>query len=93
MSNTPRHLLDREPKYALVVWGWDGESDDIRVGQMGCLAFVDIEPAEANGAMLLMREDADFCKPRQPQRVDHYVIHWMKNHPYRHDAAEDEEYR
>jgi hypothetical protein len=87
MSNgAPRHLKDREPRYAIVIWGWDGEEREITVGQLGCVELKDITEAEANGAMVLHVEDAEFCKPRQPQRVDPYLLRLMQKHPYRTDA-------
>jgi hypothetical protein len=86
MSGTPRHLKDREPRYVMVIWGWDGEEVNIALGSLGCVEFKDIPEAEANGAIVLHREDADFCKPRTPQRVDPYLLRLMQQHPYRTDA-------
>ncbi len=87
MSSTPRHLKDRDPKYVLVVW----PDDAVMLEPLpSCIELHGLADALDFGATVIGREDADFCKPRQPQPVEPSVMQILKDHTrrWRHDPRE-----
>lgn len=80
-----RHLRDANPRYALVLWpDATARNEDPEVPC--CIRLCGLEDAVAFGAVVVAREDGDFCHPREPQAVDEDVLKHLKRHPYRRDA-------
>jgi hypothetical protein len=72
-----RHLRDARPRYALVLWPEDTDKE-----LPSCIELSGVPDAVAFGAVLVAKEDAEFCQPRSPVKVDPMVL----KHPYRRDA-------
>lgn len=79
--SSPRHLRDAEPRFALVAWP-DGTDRELPC----CIELSGIREALNYGAIIIGKEDEEFCKPRAPQRVEPALLRLMRRHPYRFNA-------
>lgn len=76
-----RHLRDATPKYALVVW--PDEPDQERPT---CIALDGLPEAITYGAMVIAREDGEFCCPRSRVLPHPGMVERTSRHPYRSSA-------
>lgn len=60
-----RHLRDRLPRFALVVW-----PDEANQQQPSCIELAGVDEARAYGALVVAVEDAEFCRPRPRPFMD-----------------------
>ena len=73
-----RHLRDASPRWALVVW-----PDIHTYAELPCcISLTDLDVAITEGAVVVGREDEEFCKARARVMPDPITLRLKFNHPY-----------